>query len=210
MRPTCRVRSRSTSAAGAVHVRVRAMARRISADSGTPAAAALARQSADSLGVTRTATKTGRRLAIGMRRHGGKGGDAPARELHRSAGLLGFEGAESLASPWVIPGVGWLSRLSGRSRPPRRGTLGRQNRHTVQSGDCVGRCQQPVKWRCPKGSSVVPDADRPPPTAPPTPPGEPRRSSSVTVLRWVSTTRAGRLAQGCRAATRRTGAAGAR
>ena len=50
---------------------------------------------------TRTATMTVRRLPIGMRRHGGKGGDAPARELHRSAGLLGFEGAESLASPCV-------------------------------------------------------------------------------------------------------------
>ena len=120
MRPTCRVRSRSTSAAGAVHVRVRALARRISADSGTAAAAALARQSADSVGVRRTATKTGRRLAIGMRRHGGNGGDTPARELHRSAGLLGFEGAESLASPWVIPRVGWLSRLSGVRQARRR------------------------------------------------------------------------------------------
>ena len=130
MRPTCRVRSRSTSAAGAVHVRVRAIARRISADSGTPAADALARQSADSVGVRRTATRTGRRLAIGMRRHGGNGGDAPARAIHRSAGLLGFEGAESLASPWVIPRVGWLSRRSGQTRPPTLGTLGRQNRHT--------------------------------------------------------------------------------
>ena len=58
MRTTCRVRSRSTLAAGAVHVRVRAMARRSSADSGTPAAAALARQTADSAGDMRTATKT--------------------------------------------------------------------------------------------------------------------------------------------------------
>ena len=80
---------------------VRAIARRISPDRGTPAAAALARQSANSVGETRTATMTVRRLAIGKRRHGGKGGDAPARELHRSAGLLGFEGAESLASPCV-------------------------------------------------------------------------------------------------------------
>ena len=101
MRETCRVRSRSTSAAGAVHVRVRAIALRISPDRGTPAAAALARQSANSIGETRTATMTERRLAIGKRRHGGKGGDAPARELHRSAGLFGFEGAESLASPCV-------------------------------------------------------------------------------------------------------------
>ena len=38
MRDTCRVRSRSTSAAGTVQVRVRAIARRTSAESGTPAA----------------------------------------------------------------------------------------------------------------------------------------------------------------------------
>ena len=56
MRETCRVRSRSTSAAGAVHVRVRAMARRISADRGMPAAAALARQSANSTADTRAVT----------------------------------------------------------------------------------------------------------------------------------------------------------
>ena len=113
MRETCRVRSRSTSAAGAVHVRVRAMAWRISADSGTPAAAALVRQSADSSGVRRTATMTGRRLAIGTRRHGGNGGAAPARAIHRRWGLLGFEGAESLASPAVIPRVGWLPATDG-------------------------------------------------------------------------------------------------
>ncbi len=112
MRETCRVRSRSTSAAGAVQVRVCAIARRISAESGTPAAFALARQSADSSGVRRTATMTGRRLAIAKRRHGGRGGDAPARAIHRSAGLLGIEGAESLASPAVIPWVCWLIDLS--------------------------------------------------------------------------------------------------
>ena len=33
--------------------------------------------------------------------HGGKGGNARARELHRSAGLPGFEGAASLASSRV-------------------------------------------------------------------------------------------------------------
>ena len=33
------------------------------------------------------------------------GGDAPARAIHRSAGLSGIEGAETLASPWVIAGV---------------------------------------------------------------------------------------------------------
>ena len=68
------MRSRSTSAAGAVHVRVRAMARRSSADSGTPAAEALARQMADSAGDMRTATKTVRRSPMGMHRHGRSGG----------------------------------------------------------------------------------------------------------------------------------------
>ena len=37
--------------------------------------------------------------------HGGKGGDGPARELHRTAGLPGCQGAESLASP-PLPGKG--------------------------------------------------------------------------------------------------------
>ena len=118
MRDTCRVRSRSTSAAGTVQVRVRAIARRIRAESGTPAAFALLRQSADSSGVRRTATRIGRRLAIGQRRHGGNGGDAPARAIQRSAGQLGIEGAESLASPRVIPGVCWLPGLS-RARQAR-------------------------------------------------------------------------------------------
>ena len=114
IRETWRVRSRSTSAAGTDQVRARAIARRISAESGTPAAFALARHSADSSGVRRTATKTGRRLATGMRRQGGNGGDAPARAIHRSAGQLGIEGAESLASPRVIPGVCWLVGLNMR------------------------------------------------------------------------------------------------
>ena len=130
MRETCRVRSRSTSAAGAVHVRVCAIARRISAESGTPADFALARQSADSSGVRRTATMTGRRLAIAKRRHGGKGGDAPARAIHRSAGLLGIEGAKPLASPPVIPGVCWLTHLRGVSQHPLEGIPGRQSLHT--------------------------------------------------------------------------------
>ena len=166
IRETWRVRSRSTSAAGTDQVRVRAIARRISAESGTPAAFALARQSADSSGVRRTATKTGRRLAIGMRRQGANGGDAPARAIHRSAGQLGIEGAESLASPRVIPGVCWLPGISGQNRPRERGILGCRNRHNLQSGDRFRRCQPRRKRRCPKGSSVVPEADRPPPSPP--------------------------------------------
>ena len=127
MRETCRVPSRSTSAAGAVHVRVRAMAWRISADSGHaggrclgPPVGGLVRREAD--GDDDRATP---RLAIGTRRHGGNGGDAPARAIHRSWGLLGFEGAESLASPAVIPRVGWLSGESGvrQARPPQPRTL---------------------------------------------------------------------------------------
>ena len=43
MRAASRVRSRSTSAARAVQVRVRAVARRINADRDTPVAATLAR-----------------------------------------------------------------------------------------------------------------------------------------------------------------------
>ncbi len=45
--------------------------------------------------VVRAATR------FGMGRHGGTGGDAPARANHWSAGLPGFEGAESLASPGI-------------------------------------------------------------------------------------------------------------
>ncbi len=139
IRETCRVRSRSTSAAGAVQVRVCAIARRISAESGTPAAFALARQSADSSGVRRTATMTGRRLAIAKRRHGGKGGDAPARAIRRSAGLFGFEGAESLASPWVIPRVRWLSDLSrvphALRRPVPRSSLAAVHAAAEQPGE---------------------------------------------------------------------------
>ena len=49
-----------------------------------------------------------------------RGATPPAHELHRSAGLFGFEGAESLASPAVIPGVGWLPLLSGVGQARRR------------------------------------------------------------------------------------------
>ena len=66
--------SRSPAAAGAVHIRVRAMACRSSADSGTPMAAALTCQSASSVGDTRARDATfelrgsadrGRQLARG-------------------------------------------------------------------------------------------------------------------------------------------------
>ena len=120
IRETCRVRSRSISAAGTVQVRVRAIARRISAESGTPAAFALARQSADSSGVRRTATRIGRRLAIGLRRYGGKGGDAPARAIHRSAGLVGDRRGNVPRQPAVIPWVCWLTHLSGVRQARRR------------------------------------------------------------------------------------------
>ena len=46
--------------------------------------------------------------------HGGKGGDAPTRELHPSAGLLRFEGADSLASPLghtLVSARTYLARL---------------------------------------------------------------------------------------------------
>ncbi len=189
MRETCRVRSRSIAAAGAVHVRVRAIARRSSADSGTPAAAALARQSADSSGVRRTATMTGRRLAIRLRRHGGTGGDAPARAIHRSAGLLGIEGAKPLASPAVIPGVCWLTDLKAVGQPwgqrARRLVAlrisGRQRLHTVHGEARFRPCQPPESRRFPKTSSAVPETDRPPPAAPPS--SALRRSSATASWR---------------------------
>ncbi len=72
------------------------------------------------------------RLPIGMGRHEGTGGDAPARAIHWSAGLPGFEGAESLASPSVLHGVGWLTDLSGvdqaRHRRVREPVGGRRQR----------------------------------------------------------------------------------
>lgn len=85
--------------------------------------AALARQSADLLGVTRVATKTGWRPAVRVSRYGGKRDRRPRPHDHRSAGRSGFEGAESVANPSIISGVGWLSRHSdrqqARSRQPR-------------------------------------------------------------------------------------------
>ena len=92
MRETCRVRSRSTSAAGAAHVRVRAIARRISADRGTPAAAALARQSANSAADTRAGDDGGAALRHHAAPTWGKGGGAPIRNLHGSATCGGSKG----------------------------------------------------------------------------------------------------------------------
>ena len=65
---------------------------------------ALARQSADSSGVRRTATMTGRRLAIGQRRHGGTGGDAPARAIYRIAGPVGDRRGNVPRQPPGLPG----------------------------------------------------------------------------------------------------------
>ena len=180
MRETCRVRSRSTSAAGAVHVRVRTIARRSSADSGTSAAAALARQSADSSGVRRTATMTGRRLALAMCRHGGKGGDTHVHAIHRSAGPLGIEGAKPLGSPAVIPGVSCLGTLSVPDSPRATVLDGLRRRESRVGGISIPihgearpkRCQPRESRRFPKGSSAVPGPDRPPATAPPSPPEE--------------------------------------
>ena len=61
MRAIWRMRSLSTAMAGAVHVRVRAIASRSSAEGDTPAAAAFSRQAACSAGVTRAASITVRR-----------------------------------------------------------------------------------------------------------------------------------------------------
>ena len=130
MRAICVVRSRSTSTAGAVQVRVRAMARRISAESGTPAAFALARVSASSAADTRTVAV--RRSVIGPV-DTGEGGEARARALQRRADLGGIEGGQGLplASPGVRHRVCWLmtpngsgaSTLNGSVRPLRLDSL---------------------------------------------------------------------------------------
>ena len=103
MRETCRVRSRSTSAARAVHVRVRAIARRISADRGTPAAFALARQSADSVADTRAVTTAVRRSGITPHRHGGRGAEPPSATSTGARRAGGSKGGRRppLASPIV-------------------------------------------------------------------------------------------------------------
>ena len=90
MRATCRVRSRSTAA---VHVRVRAMACCISADSDTPAATALARQSANSTGDPPSgSTATG------------EGGRAPLPRTPPERGPPGgIEGVRSHPSPAYVP-----------------------------------------------------------------------------------------------------------
>ena len=95
--------------------------------------ACLARQSADSLRVRRTATRIGWRLAIGTRRHGGNGGAAPARTIGRSAGLLGIEGAETLASPRLYRGR-LAPRLPGPSSPADPGNRWRRRRASPSRG----------------------------------------------------------------------------
>ena len=188
MRETCRVRSRSTSTAGAVQVRVRAIALRISPDNGTPAAAALARQTADSAGDMRTATKTVRRSPMGMRRHGRSGGRGHRLRSLRERGLRGDRRGPPLASPRVIHGVCWLRHLNGArqppgeraGRPPAARILGRRSLHTVYGEARPERCQPPESTRLPKGSSAVPETDRPPPTGPPSPPAAPSQGPSAS------------------------------
>ena len=114
MRATCRVRSRSTAAAGAVHVRVHTMACRSSADSDTPAAAAY--QLASSAGDTRAVTMPVRRSAVSAPA-GGFGGGPPANSTGaRASG--GSKGGRSAPSPErnVQHCVGWLKHLSLRLR----------------------------------------------------------------------------------------------
>ena len=64
------VAARTCSSAGAVHVRVCAIARRNNSDGDTPAAAAFSRQAACSAGVTRAASITVRRSGTGAPRAG--------------------------------------------------------------------------------------------------------------------------------------------
>ena len=77
VRAIWRMRALSTARAGAVHVRVRAIASRSSAEGDTPAAAAFSCQAACSAGVTRAATMTVRRSGTGAPATG-FGGRCPA------------------------------------------------------------------------------------------------------------------------------------
>ena len=89
MRATCRVRSRSTSIAGAVHVCVRDIACRSSSDSVTPAAAAFAFHSANSADVTRA-------CAITVRRKGARPAIRISRVRRGHDGARTFEGMLSV------------------------------------------------------------------------------------------------------------------
>ena len=114
IRATCRVRSRSISAAGTVHARVRSIARRASSDTVTPAAAAFAFHASRSAAVRRTVSHASRFMA-GRPRAGSRGG-APPR--------AGCQGG-ALASAWR----GWraCSRAQGcsvRTRARPRATEG--------------------------------------------------------------------------------------
>ena len=59
-----------------------------------------------------------------------------------------------------------LSHPSGPIRPATRGNSDHRNRHAIQSGDRCWRCQPRRKRRLPKGSSNVPEPERPPPPTP--------------------------------------------
>ena len=77
--------------------------------------------------------------------------------------------------------VSWLTHLKGArqpsgkraGRPAAAGISGRRSLHTVHGEVRPKQYQQPESKPFPKASSVVPDADRPPPAAPPLPPGRP-------------------------------------
>ena len=88
----------------------------------------------------------------------GERGRRPRPRVPPECGSVGVEGAESLASPTVIPGVGWLSRLNGQIHPSMRENLGCRNRHTVQSKDGFWLCQPRRKRRRPTCSNVRPGA----------------------------------------------------
>ena len=101
---------RRPRSAGAVHVRVCAMACRRRADSDTPAAAA--RQAASSAG-------DGDPAGIGHRDAPGEGGRSPQLRAPAERGFRGVEGGAEppLASlPSVLHWVGWLKHLSPHRR----------------------------------------------------------------------------------------------
>ena len=99
MRATCRVRSRSTSAAGAVQVRTRPTDRRTRSDSVNPAERAFACHSARSASLARIFTHTSCPAPLMCRcRWEGQRGGAPRQPL------------PGTREAWP-QGVGWLSHL---------------------------------------------------------------------------------------------------
>ena len=112
--------------------------------------------------VTPTATMTVRARTPSGCAATGEEGRRPARAIHRSAGLLGFGGAESLASPAVIPGVGWLPGLSdvrqARRRRVREPSPAAANAVAEHPRERFGEAVQPASRSAVGGGTEASDA----------------------------------------------------